>query len=313
MSANRVDRRDLLCGLSAACAAAPAFAAADAPDFAVPDGACDCHAHIYDRRFPYKADARLKPEPGDVPDYRRSVQARLHTSRVICVTPSTYGTDNRCMLDALAQFQGTARGVAVVPADVSDAELQALHAGGTRGVRLNYSRDQMLALSRRLAPLGWNMEFFVPGEQLPAMESMFLELRTPIVFDHLGHIAEPDGMNSAGYRTVRKLLDTGRAWVKVSGVSIDSKMGPPDYPDSSAIAKSYIAAAPERCLWASNWPMPGVTAGPNPQARPDVLPFLDLFGRWVPDAALRHRILVENPEKLYGFDPANRPRPIGRR
>jgi predicted TIM-barrel fold metal-dependent hydrolase len=309
-----MDRRGLLGGMAGTAMAAPVWAAgaggANKPDFAVPDGACDCHVHIYDRRFPYKPDAALKPKPGDVADYRRSVQARLRTSRVVCVTPSTYGTDNRCMLDALKQFRGAARGIAVVRPDVPDGELKALHAGGARGVRVNYPREQMLALSRRLAPLGWNMEFFVPGDRLPAMESMLLELPTPIVFDHLGHIGEPDGMTSAGYRTVRKLLDTGRAWMKLSGAYIDSKLGPPDYPDSSAIARSYIAAAPERCLWASNWPMPDVTAGAHPRPRPDALPFFDLFGRWVPDAALRRRILVENPEKLYGFDPAHRPEPI---
>jgi predicted TIM-barrel fold metal-dependent hydrolase len=306
-----MDRRSMLGGISGAAMAAPAWAAgANGPDFAVPDGACDCHVHIYDRRFPYKPAAALKPKPGDVADYRRSVQRRLHTSRTVCVTPSTYGTDNRCMLDALRQFGGTARGIAVVAPDVGEAELKALHAGGARGVRVNYPKAQMLALSRRLAPLGWNMEFFVPGGRLAEMESLFLELPTPIVFDHLAHIAEPDGMKSAGYRTVRKLLDTGRAWMKVSGAYIDSRMGPPDYPDSSALARSYIAAAPERCLWASNWPMPDVTAGPNPKPRPDALPFFDLFGRWVPDAKLRHRILVENPERLYGFDPANRPRPL---
>ena len=166
----------------------------------------------------------------------------------------------------------------------------------------------MIALSRRIAALGWNMEFLVASKNLPDMEPMFLELPTPVVFDHLAQIAEPDAMKSAGYRTVRKLLDTGRAWIKLSGANLNSKIGPPDYPDSSALAKSYIAAAQERCLWASNWPTPGVTAGPNPKPRPDPLPLFDLFARWVPDAKLRNRILVDNPEKLYGFDPSNRPK-----
>lgn len=301
-------RRDVLVGLSAAAVAGPAFAA-DKPDFAVPDGACDCHVHIYDSRFAYKPEARLKPKPGDVPDYRRSVQQRLHLSRAISVTPSTYGTDNRCNLDALAQFHGTARGVGVVAPDVRDAELKALNDGGIRGVRVAYPKEQLVALSHRLHELGWHMEFFLSPERTVALEPVLLSLPTPVVIDHLGHVAEPDGMKSAAYRTVRKLLDGGRAWIKVSGAYIDSKDGPPDYPDSSAVAKSYIAAAPERCLWASNWPMPDVTAGPNPKPRPDALPFFNLFGRWVPDAGLRHRILVENPESLYGFDPGNRPRP----
>jgi predicted TIM-barrel fold metal-dependent hydrolase len=302
---NMLLRRDVLAGLSAAAIAGPALAA-DKPDFAVPDGACDCHVHIYDSRFAYKPDARLKPNPGDVPDYHRSVQQRLQTSRAITVTPSTYGLDNSCMLDAVRQFNGAARGIAVVAPDVSDAELKALHDGGVRGVRLGYKAEQLIAISKRIAPLGWNMEFFRPGAQIAALESVLLNLPTPVVLDHLAHIEEPAGMNSAGYKAVRKLLDGGRTWIKVSGAYIDSKIGPPDYPDSSVLAKSYIAAASERCIWASNWPMPDVTMGP----RPDALPFFDLFGRWVPDPELRDRILVENPEKLYGFDPAERPRPI---
>jgi len=303
-----MDRRDVIGGLAGAAVAGPALAA-DKPDFDVPDGACDCHAHIYDSRFPYKPDAALKPKPGDVIDYRHTVQWRLRLSRAITVTPSTYGTDNRCTLDALKQFAGNARGVGVVAPDVSDAELKALHDGGVRGVRVAYSGAQLTALSHRLHELGWHMEFFLPPERTVALEPVLLALPTPVVIDHLGHIAEPDGMKSAAYRTVRKLLDGGRAWIKVSGAYIDSKAGPPDYPDSSAVAKSYIAAAPERCLWASNWPFPDVTSGVDPRPRPDALPFFNLFGRWVPEAKLRHRILVENPERLYGFNSGNRPKP----
>ena len=153
------------------------------------------------------------------------------------------------------------------------------------------------------------MQFFRPAAEIAALEQTLLALPTPIVLDHLGHVEMPGGMNSPGYKTIRKLLDTGRCWIKVSGAYIDSKSGPPDYADTSALAKSYIAAAPERCLWASNWPYPDVTAGQNPQPRPATGPFLDLFARWVPDEKLRHRILVENPETLYGFDPKKRPKP----
>jgi D-galactarolactone isomerase len=284
-------------------------ARAGEPDFSVPAGACDCHVHIYDARFAYKPDAALKPKPGDVPDYLRSVQLPLHLSRAVVLTPSTYGTDNRCTLDALTQFGDAARGVGVVASDIGDAELKALNNAGLRGLRLGFGPEQLTAMARRIAPLGWHLQFFRTGAEIAALESTLLDLPVPIVLDHLGHVEQSDGMNSAGYRTIRKLLDAGRCWIKVSGAYIDSKAGPPDYPDTSAIAKSYIAAAPERCLWASNWPFPDVTAGPNPGARPDVLPFFNLFGRWVPDAGLRHRILVENPEQLYGFSSKNRPKP----
>jgi D-galactarolactone isomerase len=303
-----MDRRKVIGGISGIAVSGAAQAAGE-PSFAVPAGACDCHVHVYDARFPYKPDATLKPKPGDVPDYRRSVQRPLHLSRAVILTPSTYGTDNRCTLDALKQFGDTARGVGVVAPEVSDAELNALNAAGLRGLRLGFKPEQLTAIAKRIAPLGWHLQFFRPGAEITALESTLLNLPVPIVLDHLGHVEQPGGMNSAGYKTIRKLLDAGRCWIKVSGAYIDSKSGPPDYADTSALAKSYIAAAPQRCLWASNWPFPDVTAGPDPRPRPDVLPFFELFGRWVPDAKLRHRILVENPEQLYGFDPKNRPKP----
>jgi D-galactarolactone isomerase len=316
MTHRTIDRRSVLAGISGVALAGTellkeAVAAQDKPDFEVPDGACDCHIHLYDpARFPFVEGARLRPANASVSDYRQQVQQRLRTPRVIAVTPSTYGTDNRCMADGLKQFNGAAQGIAVVPANVSDDELKALDAAGVRGVRVNYPKEQLIALSHRLHALGWNMEFLPSAANLPAMEETLLALPTPVVLDHLANVPEPDGVNSAAYKTVRKLLDNGNCWMKVSGAYIQSKDGPPDYADSSAVAKSFIAAAPERCLWATNWPFPDISAGANAVARPDALPFFNLFGRWVPDARLRQRILVENPEKLYGFDPANRPKPI---
>ena len=309
-------RRSVLAGISSVALTGTglikeAVAAQDKLGFEVPAGACDCHVHLYDpARFPFVEGARLRPVNASASDYRQQVQQQLRTSRVIAVTPSTYGKDNRCMVDGLKQFNGAARGIAVVAADVGDDELKALDGSGVRGVRVNYPKEELIALSHRLHALGWHMEFLPSNARLPDMEETLLALPTPVVLDHLANVPEPDGMKSAAYKTVRKLLDSGNCWMKCSGAYIQSKDGPPEYADSSAIAKSYIAAAPERCLWATNWPFPDISAGANPVPRPDALPFFNLFGRWVPDAQIRHRILVENPEKLYGFDPANRPKPI---
>jgi predicted TIM-barrel fold metal-dependent hydrolase len=289
-------------GLALAGTARGARAASGEPDFAVPAGACDCHAHIYDPRFAYAPNARLRPAHASVADYRREVQSRVRTSRAIFVTPSTYGTDNRCLTDALAQLAGAARGVAVVSAEVDLAALRQLHAAGVRGVRVNLPKDQLIALSTRLHDMGWHLELFVPGERLVEMEATLLSLPVPIVLDHLAHLPEPDATRSEGFKTVRRLLDTGRCWIKCSGAYIDSRIGPPDYPDSSQLAKAYIAVAPERCLWASNWPFPDISAGAKQVPRPDVLPFMNLFDAWVPDANRRRQILVTNPENLYGFE-----------
>jgi D-galactarolactone isomerase len=312
MTYRKLGRRCVVSGISGMVLAGRAGKSLAAPDasFLVPDGACDCHLHIYDPRFPYQPNARLRPVDATVSDYKSQVQQRLRTSRAIVVTPSTYGTDNRCLVDGLSQFGSAARGIAVVAPDVGDAELKDLDAAGVRGVRVNLPKEQLIALSHRLHALNWNMEFFVPGDRLVEMEQVLLTLPTPVVLDHLAHVPEPNGLNSAAYKTVRKLLDGGRCWMKCSGAYIDSQDGPPEYADSSAIAKSYIGAAPERCLWATNWPFPDISAGRSPVPRPDALPFFNLFGGWVPDPRLRHRVLVENAETLYGFDPTKRPKAL---
>jgi D-galactarolactone isomerase len=299
-----ISRRHAVGAIGALVVAGGAGADVRKPAFAVPAGACDCHAHIYDPRFPYMPNARLQPAHATLADYQREVQSVLTTGRAVFVTPSTYGTDNRCLTDALGQLGGTARGVAVVSPNVGLAELRQLHAAGVRGVRVNLPKDALVALSRRLHEMGWHLELFVPGDKLVEMEDTLLSLPIHIVLDHLAHLAEPDALRSQAFKTVLRLLNTGRCWIKCSGAYIDSHLGPPDYPDSSEVAKAYIAAAPERCLWATNWPFPDISAGPKAVPRPDALPFLNLFGRWVPDAKLRQQILVANPENLYGFEPA---------
>ena len=302
------DRRTVLAGLSAAAVAGTARAA----DFAVPDGACDCHHHIYDPRFPYAKNAMLKPPPATVADYRRQVQKPLGVTRNIAVTPSTYATDNACLVDALGQFGVNARGVAVVHADVAQAELKRLHDAGVRGVRIQFGRgpivgsEEIMPLAKHVAPLGWHMQFNLTGpKDYLSLADTFQALPCTLVFDHLAHQAMPLDRNSAHYKLMRRLLDSGHSWMKLSSPYTDSKIGPPAYPDVSVLARDYAAHNPERMLWASNWPFPDIGGKGDPLA------FLNILQNWVPDAAVRHRILVENPEKLYGFDPAKRPKARG--
>jgi D-galactarolactone isomerase len=306
-----LDRRSFLAGMPAAALVLSSTPASAATELTVPDGACDCHFHIYDPRFAYATNAMLKPPFATVGDYRRQVQQRLGTSRGIVVTPSTYATDNRCTTEALTQFAGAARGVAVVHADVAESELKALHAAGIRGARIQFGRgpivgaEEVEPLGRRIAALGWHMQFNIPGKDCLALGEVLLRLPCPIVFDHLAHVAMPDGLKSEHYGLIRKILDTGRGWIKLSSPYTDSVIGPPDYPDTSALARDYIAHNPERMLWASNWPYPDMPPGSE-----DPLALLNILQSWAPGASMRHRILVENPEKLYGFDPKNRPKAI---
>ena len=144
-------------------------------------------------------------------------------------------------------------------------------------------------------------------DQLVQLESLLLSLPCPVIIDHLGRAVDDKGPQ---YRTVRKLLDSGHGWVKLSGAYLYGGGAPPDYAGASQAATGYIAAAPERCVWGSDWPHPDATRKRNPVAMPDDVTLLNLLARWAPDAKLRHRILVENPEHFYGFDPARRPKAL---
>ena len=305
---NDLNRRAVV-GAGAALAAMPALAKDKGVGFAVPDGACDCHHHIYDPRFPYQPNAVLKPPFATVSDYR-ALQKKLGTSRNVMVQPSTYGTDNACVLDVLKQMPN-ARAVCVVNSKVTDAELKTLNDAGVRGVRVQFglgnpvSADEVLPLAKRIAGLGWHLQTNMAGEQLVAMESLLLSLPCPVIIDHLGRAIDD---KCPQFVTVKKLLNSGNGWVKLSGAYLYGGGPAPDYAGASAAARGYLKAAPERCVWGSDWPHPDATKTLNPVAMPDDLVLLNLLASWAPDAKLRHRILVENPEKFYGFDPARRPK-----
>jgi D-galactarolactone isomerase len=306
-----LNRRGVI-GAGLALAATPAFAKDSNVSFTVPDGAADCHHHIYDPRFAYNPKAVLKPPFATVTDYK-VLQKKLGTSRNVMVQPSTYGTDNRCLMDVLAQLGENCRAVCVVNSKVTDAELKMLHEAGARGVRVQFGlgnpvdADEVMPLAKRIVAMGWHIQCNMPPEQLVQMEQLLLSLPVPVIIDHLGRAVDTKGPE---YVTVRKLLDSGHGWVKLSGAYLYGGGTPPDYAGASAAAKGYIKAAPERCVWGSDWPHPDATKVLNPVAMPDDVTLLHLMAQWAPAPALRHRILVENPEHFYGFDPARRPKAL---
>ncbi len=275
------------------------------PQVPVPDGATDCHFHVYDARHPTAAKTVLRHGDASTEDYR-ALQRRLGMARGVLVQPSAYGADNRLHLAAL-QDLGTERFrmVAVVDPDVRDAELRRLHAAGVRGVRFNLTQPGPLALgdlepmARRLAELGWHCQLNMRPDQVVAAERVLLRLPCRIVFDHLGRIRDPGGPDADAFAAIRRLLDHGRAWVKLSGAYITSREGPPGYADAGAVAVAFATAAPERMLWGSDWPHPTKPAG----RKPDDARLLDLLADWVPNEDARRRVLVDNPAEVYGFPP----------
>jgi predicted TIM-barrel fold metal-dependent hydrolase len=266
-----------------------------------PANAADCHHHIYDARYPADPKAALRPEDALVEDYR-VLQRRIGTTRHVIVQPSTYGTDNRCTLDALAAFGAEARAVAVVNDSVGDAELKRMDALGVRGIRFNLAQagattaEMIEPLSKRVNALGWHIQINAPAPIIMSIMDILNRVPSPVVFDHLAHVPQPAGINDPLFARVRSLIDKGRTWIKLSGAYQDTKTGPPTYADSSAVARAYAKAAPERMVWGSDWPHPS-----ERQVKPDDAVLFDLLADWAPDEAVRNRILVQNAETLYGF------------
>ena len=284
-----------------ALAKAPYSSGEEHPGLIPPKGSVDSHMHLYDDQYPAAPDAILRPPNASLTDYQ-SLQQRLGMSRMVIVTPSTYGTDNRCMLDGLLRSRGAARGVAVVDGAVSDAELERLHKAGVRGIRFNLSfggaaLSDLESLAARVNELGWNVQIVAPGTQLTDLESRLSKLPSRLVIDHMGHVPQPAGIEAPAFKTIAHLLDTDRVWVKLSGPYIRSQTGAPSYADVGTVASALVRMKPERLLWGSDWPHPTMQ-----QKKPDDAQILDLLAQWAPNEADRNTILRDNPVALYGFE-----------
>lgn len=283
--------------------AVPYSAGSGVPRTRVPPGACDCHVHVYDPAFPSAPGARLNPPPASAQDYRR-LQQRIGSTRAVLVTPSTYGTDNACLLQGLAALGDAARGIAVIAGSESEGELRGLHAAGVRGIRVNLSlgggprQDALPQLAARIAPLGWHLQLLMAPQLLAQSAQLLSALPVPIVFDHFARIA-PQQAGGDAHRLVLRLLAAGRAWVKLSGGYIVSPQRSVADPALDALARSYIDAAPQRIVWGSDWPHATASAGVQPM--PDDAQQLDRLADWAGGDAVLRQILVTNPEALYGF------------
>jgi len=306
-----MQRRELLAGVGAMFAAGRGKALAassgllssgsETPRLRAPPGTTDCHHYFYDHRYPAVSDAIKRPDDATPDDYR-ALMHRLGTARQVLIQPSAYGTDNRCLLGALAAFGGDARAVAAVDAAVADGELRRLDRLGVRGIYFNLAPStgattaaMIEPLARRIAPLGWHVEVNVWAADLPPLLPILARVPTPVVLDRFGHIPEPEGVDHPLFAQICRLIDNGKTWVKLVAPYDASKTGPPRYADSGALARTYIGAAPERMVWGTNWPHPGE------DPKPDDAAMFDLLVEWAPDTATRNRILVGNPKQLYGF------------
>jgi len=271
------------------------------PRLKAPPGTTDTHMHIYDSRYPTAGTAAFTPPDALVADYLK-VRARLGIERTVVVQPSTYGTDNRCTLDAIAALGPSTRGVVVVDQSVSDAELDWMTKIGVRGIRFHMMEggalpwDILETMAARVGQFGWHVQLQLDGRTLPEREALLKRLPGTLVIDHVGKFMEPVPADHPAFRVLLKLIENGRTYVKLSAPYNWSKSGPPNYSDVGRLATALAKAAPERMLWATNWPHPM----PNTPI-PDDAWVLDMMLRWIPDDAVRHKTFVDNPAQLYGF------------
>ncbi|MBM3534302.1 MAG: GntR family transcriptional regulator [Alphaproteobacteria bacterium] len=271
------------------------------PKVAVPPGAWDCHAHVFGPfdRFPLRHERAYTPGLATGADWKR-MHGQIGIARGVLVQASVYGTDNRATLAALAELGPAYRGVAVVSPDIADDELKAMHKGGIRGIRLSdtmvgaVSTANMEKMGERLKPLGWHIQLLVDASTRSELVERATKTAVPVVWDHLGGMPASKGTNDPGYRT---FLDAFRRssnlWVKVSGPYLDKALRPP-YAATTPLAQALVAAAPDRCVWGTDWPHPAA------DHQIDDAGLMELLAEWVPDAATRQRILVDNPPRLYG-------------
>jgi predicted TIM-barrel fold metal-dependent hydrolase len=253
-------------------------------------------------RYPMNPDRSYTPPPEANIDTYLSMAATLGLERMVIVHPTPYGDDHSCTKDAVAIFgRHRARAVAVINENWSAKALRELSDAGFCAARINSITangtplSQLHSVAKLIAPLGWHIELYIRPEELVHFAESLLSLPVPFVIDHMGRIPVDRGTDSIKFQTLFRLLDSGKAWLKLCGYR-SSVQGPP-YADLLAPARAIIQAAPERCVWGTDWPHPGLTKS----SLPDDGKLLDLLYDWTADQKLVQRILVDNPTQLYGF------------
>lgn len=269
-------------------------------------GAVDCHAHVCgpESRYPYAANRLYTPHDALPSDFRAMLDS-LGVERGVLVQPSIYGTDNRALLDALAADPARLRGVAVVPFDIPVKEIEALHEAGIRGVRQNIvdlkdgkgvlPLKHLESLAKKIAPFGWHVEFLMHVDEFPDLERQLADFPVDVVFGHLGYVSTAKGVDEPGFQGLLKLMKRRKAWVKMTA-PYRLTLSEMPYPDADKFARTLVAAVPEQLVWGTDWPHVFIKT-----AMPEDAALLALFERWVPDQAMRRRILVDNPARLYSF------------
>ncbi len=272
------------------------------PKLQTPAGVVDTHIHFFFSPYEGQPGGPPPPEDATIEDYA-VVQRRLGLDRAVIVQPGAYQLDNRCTLDALARMGEKARAIVCITEDTPEEELDRLTDLGVRGARFMnlpggaVKFDRLIAVNERIQPFGWHPILQFDGREILQYLEIFKQIEGNYIIDHAGKFLEPVSPESAEFRALLDLVDRGNCFVKISACYETSRTGAPGYADVGALSKRLIAHAPDRMLWASNWPHVGVPR----HAYPDDAELLDVLLEWAPDEAVRKAILVDNPLKLYDF------------
>jgi 2-pyrone-4,6-dicarboxylate lactonase len=274
------------------------------PSFRPTPGAVDAHCHVFGPGdvFPYAPDRKYTPCDGTKEDLF-ALRDFLGFSRNIIVQATCHGADNRALLDAIAHSGDRARGVATVKRDVSDAELERLHAGGVRGVRFNFvkrlvdrlPRDELVEVAARIAPLGWHIVIYFEAAELEELQDFCLALPAPLVVDHMGTPSIADGADGPLFdRFLAFVAAREDIWCKVTCPERLSAEGPPSYSDVIPFGRRVVEAFPDRVLWGTDWPHPNMRTH-----TPDEGHLVDFIPRIAVTPEQQRKLLVDNPMRLY--------------
>ncbi len=287
----------------------------------VPPLSCDCHMHIFGPPERYKGSPDRMYTPVDMPMgiYDRDVGS-LGFDRLVFVQPSAYGTDNSCLLDAMKQRPDTARAIVVVDPETGEDEIRALDKAGARGIRLNLKTPRypntkahqgaLEHAAAQIARFGWQIQIYADAGMIGALAPAIRKLRVPLVLDHMGGVKSKDGPKQPAFDTILDLISSGACWVKLSGADIVSGLtgNDADMGDAAPFARALIAANASQVVWGSDWPHPAHMHGAIGEAAPQIayrpvgnVALVTLFLEAAADDATRRRILVDNPQRLYGF------------
>jgi 2-pyrone-4,6-dicarboxylate lactonase len=276
------------------------------PAYVPPAGAVDAHCHVFGPAadFPFSAKAKYQPQDA-TPEMLFALRDRLGFARNVIVQASCHGTDNAATLNGIAKSNGLARGVAVVDPAISDEELDALHAGGIRGIRFNFlkrlvddaPKDKFLEVAQRIRRLGWHVVIYFEADILDEMKPFIAAIPVPVVIDHMGRPDVTQGPDGADMTAFRALMDSrDDIWVKVTCPDRLDPAGEP-YDDFVAAVRPLVEAYPDRILWGTDWPHPNMeTRIPDDGALVDVIP------RIAVTEELQRKLLVDNPMRLYWAD-----------